>query len=177
MCAAHWNKRGRGVARNQLPLYPETVCNSLSAERRTLSFVFTQLSNVLLPSAYQSSFSCPLPEQDGVIPDFGAELSVMVPAQQTTPASRRTLLCPPPAPSQLGSLGSQPWRGRCSQSLPPFIPGAMGSPGEQGRAEGPIDPRRCLLCFRRRWGRRGGAEPGPGSGRSGGSCPRRAGLR
>lgn len=73
--------------------------------------VFTQLSNLFLPSACQSSFSCLLPEQGGVIPDFRAEFSVVVPAQQTTPASRPTLLCPPPAPSQLGGLGRQLWGG------------------------------------------------------------------
>lgn len=55
----------------------------------------------------------------------------------------------------------------------------MGPPGEPGRAEGPTDPRRCLLCFPRRWGRRGGAARSRdrAAGRSGGSCPRRAGLR
>lgn len=70
--------------------------------------------------------------------------------------------------------------GRVMRSLPLFIPGAMGSPGEQGRAEGTTDPRSprwCLFCFRR-WGRRGGAarsrDRAPG--RGGGNCPRRAGT-
>lgn len=143
--------------------------------------VFTQLSNLFLPSACQSSFSCLLPEQGGVTPDFRAEFSVVVPAQQTTPCITSHAALPSPCtvpPRRFGQAAV----GRVMRSLPLFIPGAMGSPGEQGRAEGPTDPRSprwCLFCFPRRWGRRGGAarsrDRAPG--RGGGNCPRRAGLR
>lgn len=93
------------------------------------------------------------------------ELSVMAPAQQTTPASHRTLLCPPPALSQLGGSGSQLCEGDAvSPCLCLFIPGAMGSPGEQGRAEGPEHAAVPPLPPQE-MGQEMGQEPGPGSGK------------
>lgn len=79
-------------------------------------------------------FLMPAPEQGGVTPEFRAELPVMVPAQQTAPASHPTLLCPPcTVPAR---QSGQPAAARAMRSVPLFIPGAMGSPGEQGRAQG-----------------------------------------
>lgn len=117
MSAAHWDKHGRGVERNQLPLYPETVCNPSLGDSRTFSFVYMQLSNVLLPSACQGSFSCPLPEQGVVIADFssGALRDGSCSADNSCITSHSALPSPCTVPArQFG----QPAVARAMQSVP-----------------------------------------------------------